>query len=214
MALFRFGAGSLTLVAAFLAASSAGAQTLAVAPKVTSTRDRELEKFWVRMDVGGSGVFIPGAPTAAGYGIHLLGLRLEWPRAAVLIVPRVIRGNKLDGGEELVSFVVSAGGRYLFSPKRTSLYVGAGLSPGLWSLDDPSGQERMMKGSGLGAYAEAGVEVFRSTYYQLSFGLRADVAFYRAKNPDSGNTAFPVPISLDATISTGWPIATIIPIGR
>jgi len=196
---------SLALIAALLATSSAGAQTLAVAPKVTSTRDRQLEKFWVRMDLGGSGVLIPGTPTAAGYGIHLLGLRLEWPQAALLLAPRVTVARRTDGRGELVNVVASLGGRYLLTPTRTSLFVGAGLAPGLWSGGDPSGQDRMMKGSGVGGYVEAGVEVFRSTWHQLSFGLRVDAPFYRTRNTETGNSAFPVPISLDATFSTEWP---------
>lgn len=205
MSLPRLLPASLALVVALLATSSADAQTLAVAPKVASTRDRTLEKFWVRMDLGASGVLIPGTPTAGGYGIHLLGLRLEWPQAALLLTPRVIVASRTDGRGELVSVVGSLGARYLLTPARTSLFVGAGLAPGLWSVGDPSGHDRMMKGSGIGGYVEAGVEVFRSTWHQLSFGLRFDAPFYRATNTESGNSAFPMPISVDATFSTQWP---------
>lgn len=164
------------------------------------------------MDVGGSAVLAPGSPTYAGYGIHLMGLRVEFPHFALILIPRfsnwtapALRGQsmlRLDG---------SLGARYLFTPTRGSPFVGGGLTYGLTTIDDTPGSPGDARGNGAGAYAEVGYEFFRSTWYQLSVGLRADAPFYRAHSEVTRAGAaihryhYVVPVSLDVTLSVPWP---------
>lgn len=73
-------------------------------------------------------------------------------------------------------FVFSMGGRLYTSETDFSPYVGGGLTWSYLSLSVPG----VFKGdgSGLGAYADAGVEVLRTHHTHLSFGMRLDAPFF------------------------------------
>lgn len=73
-------------------------------------------------------------------------------------------------------FVFSMGGRLYTSAADFSPYVGGGLTWSYLNLSVPG----LFKGdgSGLGAYADAGVEVLRTHHAHLSVGMRLDVPFF------------------------------------
>jgi hypothetical protein len=186
----------------------ANAQTIAVSP-AASPREDPLPKAWVRMDVGLSGVVAPGAPTYLGYGVHIMGLRVELPHVAFLLVPRFANTTApAEHGRSMIRLDGSLGARYLFVGGRRSPFLGGGLTYGLTSVDDTPGAD----GYGAGAYVEGGWEFFRSTWYQLSTGVRADAPFYRANSVEvrPGVTVhrhqYVVPVSIDVTISVPWPV--------
>jgi hypothetical protein len=87
-------------------------------------------------------------------------------------------GGGMDNSAPHLGFVsLSLGGRYFTSDADFSPYVGGGLSWGYQNLSVPAiGFQG--DNSGLGAYADAGVEVMRSNNMHLAFGLRFDLPFY------------------------------------
>jgi hypothetical protein len=179
---------------------------------IASEPERELPRVWWRVDLGGSFVAAPGSPTYVGYGINLLGARVEFAHFALLVAPRFSNSAApARTGRSMIRFAGSSGGRYLFVAGATSPFVGAGLTYGLASIDDTPGVAGDARGYGPGAYAEAGFELFRSTWYQLSAGLRADVPFYRAHSTSARGDVvvqrshLVVPVSVDLTISVPWP---------
>jgi len=195
------------------AAREAVAQTLAVAPPARS-QDAPLPKAWVRMDLGGSFVMAPGSPTYVGYGIHVLGLRVEFPRFALLLAPRFSNSTApAHGGQSMLRFDGSLGARYLFAEASVSPFVGGGITYGLTSIDDTPGTKGEADGRGAGAYAEAGWEFLRGGFVQFSVGLRADTPFYRAASTSADGSIHRyhtvVPLSLDCTMSVPWPMLWI-----
>jgi hypothetical protein len=197
----------LVLAAGCLLSSEVNAQTMAVSPSATSS-DGGVPKAWVRMDVGASGVMAPGSPTYVGYGIHILGLRVELPHVAFLLVPRFANFMApAEHGQSMLRLDGSLGARYLFFARPRSPFLGGGLTYGLTSIDDTPGVISEAKGTGAGAYVEAGYEFYRSTWYQVSTGLRVDTPFYRAHSELDRihRHHYVVPVSLDITISIPWP---------
>jgi hypothetical protein len=201
----------LAWLCASLLAQAAYAQTIAVSPPSPS-HEASLPNAWVRMDLGGAAVVAPGSPTYVGYGIHIFGLRVEFRRFALLLVPRFANMTApAEHGQSMLRLKASLGARYLFIPRRTSPFIGGGLTYGLTEIDDTPGILGEARGTGAGGYAEAGYEFFRGTWYQLSTGLRADTPFYRAHSEVHGAGTdvhryhWVVPVSLDVTISFPWP---------
>jgi hypothetical protein len=76
--------------------------------------------------------------------------------------------------------IFSVGGRYYTSDADFSPYVGGGLSWEFLSLTLPG--DFTGNNSGLGAYADAGVEILRTHHAHLALGARIDVPFF-ALNP-------------------------------
>ena len=81
-----------------------------------------------------------------------------------------------DGEEEIFGFMAEAGGRYLLLAQDTTPYFGGGLT--IASLDYDWDTEA----SGLGAYAEVGVEFLRLHRTHFTAGLRADLPFFATKS--------------------------------
>lgn len=188
-------------------AAVAHAQVRAVDPSPPSHAvgaARTLEKPWVLMDLGLSGALAARDPTLLAFGMQVFGLRIEWPHGAVLLVPRFFRGNAVHGGNDFITVSGSLGGRYLFTPYSTSLFVGGGASYGLTALDGRSNGPPDANGNGPGSYVEAGIELFRSSGHQLSFGVRLDTPFYRAVSDASDRKVYVAPLSLDVTVSLPW----------
>ncbi len=82
--------------------------------------------------------------------------------------------------------VLSVGGRYFTSDRDLSPYFGGGLAWSYFSLGLPDGGFSG-NASGLGAFADAGLEVMRTSHAHLAFGLRLDVPFYQL-NATGGTT--------------------------
>jgi hypothetical protein len=74
-------------------------------------------------------------------------------------------------------FVASLGGRIYTSKTDFSPYVGGGLSWGYLDLR-ASSQGFEGKGNGLGAYADAGVEILRTHHTHFALGARLDLPFF------------------------------------
>ena len=84
--------------------------------------------------------------------------------------------------------IFSVGGRYYISDSDFSPYVGGGLSWEFLSLTLPG--DFTGNNSGLGAYADVGVEVLRTHHAHLAFGARLDVPFFALNS--TGEESFPV----------------------
>jgi hypothetical protein len=98
-------------------------------------------------------------------------------------------GGGMDNSAPHLGFVsLSLGGRYFTSDADFSPYIGGGLSWGYTNLSVPA-MGFQGDNSGLGAYADAGVEVMRSNNMHLAFGLRFDLPFYSLNQ--SGYQSYP-----------------------
>ncbi len=78
----------------------------------------------------------------------------------------------------------SIGARYFTSNKEISPYLGGGLAYSYFSVALPSGFDG--KNSGLGVYADAGVEILRTHHAHLALGARVDVPFFALNDQSSG----------------------------
>jgi hypothetical protein len=111
--------------------------------------------------------------------------------------------------------IFSVGGRYYTSDTDFSPYVGGGLSWGYLNLTLPGQNNLSGSNSGLGAYADAGVEILRTHHTHLSVGARLDVPFFALNtngsevyNPSTGGYATPTqstyfyaPLSLEVRLT-------------
>jgi hypothetical protein len=96
-------------------------------------------------------------------------------------------GGASSNGAPNMGFVMfSVGGRYFTSDADISPYVGGGLSWGYLNLKVPA-QNEQGDNSGLGAYADAGVQILRTHGTHLSLGARLDLPFF-ALNSSSSST--------------------------
>jgi hypothetical protein len=80
----------------------------------------------------------------------------------------------------------SVGGRYFTSDADISPYFGGGLSWGYLNLKVPA-QGLQGDNSGLGAYADAGVQVLRTHGTHLSLGARLDLPFFALNTQGAAN---------------------------
>lgn len=95
-----------------------------------------------------------------------------------------LRGGGSSGSQSLkTSFVMlSIGARYFTSDSNVSPYAGGGLSWDGLNLHLPNGFGG--DNSGLGAYADAGVEMLRTHHAHLAFGARLDLPFFALSGND------------------------------
>jgi hypothetical protein len=93
-------------------------------------------------------------------------------------------GGGDGGGTAAVNngfFVFSLGGRGYTSDADVSPYVGGGLSWSYLSVHAPS-SGISASANGLGAYADAGIEILRTHHAHLALGVRLDVPFFVLRN--------------------------------
>jgi hypothetical protein len=101
-------------------------------------------------------------------------------------------------------FMVDLGGRYYFTETDFSPYVGGGLEWMYLNLSAP-GEDFNGNNGGLGAFANAGVEVLRTHHAHLAIGARLDLPFFsiQNQNANSGASAFNGPVATPSS-STYW----------
>jgi hypothetical protein len=97
-------------------------------------------------------------------------------------------GSASSSAPQIGFAIFSLGGRYYISDSDFSPYVGAGLSWEFLSLTLP--EDFSGNNSGLGAYADVGVEILRTHHAHLALGARLDVPFFALNSNES--EAFPV----------------------
>jgi hypothetical protein len=100
-------------------------------------------------------------------------------------------GGGSDAAQTSGFFAFSLGGRGYTSDADISPYVGGGMSWSYFSVHAPAGLIDA-SGSGLGAYADAGVEILRTHHAHLALGARMDVPFFTLRNSVSVVEAAPV----------------------
>lgn len=172
--------------------------------------------------LGVLGTAFPGGSGAVAPGIDL-ALYHETTRAAIGGDLRMgTKDNRdydfatsSDKGSSGSFIALSVGGRYFTSLDDFSPFVGGGLS---WSSTSVAKDGYSGDNDGFSAYAEAGVEVFRTHKTHLNLGLRATVPFYSTESTSyiypaapSGNgtytpptqqheSKYVVPLTLNATV--------------
>lgn len=100
-------------------------------------------------------------------------------------------GDSSDNQSVGLTFVAfSIGGRYFLTDADFSPYVGAGFSWSYLSLTDLTAGSDPFDGSrsGLGGFAEAGLEILRTRHTHLAFGARLDLPFFSLPNNPNTTT--------------------------
>jgi hypothetical protein len=143
--------------------------------------------------------------TAAGVDFGLSGgvsMRLAFRFAQTAVVMDGRAGGIGSGDNELGYADVGVGGRYYLSNEDVSPFVAGGLALSYFQANRGNG-EITLSGSGLGAYAEVGVELFRTTRNGFVALLRADFPTFSLKgteyefNGPVSDSRYVVPLSLD-----------------
>jgi hypothetical protein len=86
-------------------------------------------------------------------------------------------GQVSDSSPEVGFFMAELGGRYFFNETDVTPFLGAGIGWDYLNLKIPS-LGFQGDNSGLGAFAEAGVEFLRTYHTHLSVGFRLDLPFF------------------------------------
>ncbi len=119
------------------------------------------------------------------------GLMMDWHYEANRFEMGVgLRGGGGSGAATsptLGYFMVDLGGRYFFSDADFSPYVGGGLEWMYLNLQVPSESFQGNNG-GLGAFADAGVEILRTHHAHLAIGARLDLPFFSIQNTNTTGT--------------------------
>jgi hypothetical protein len=172
-------------------------------------------------------------PGSIHFGLGLTGLlppldQGAAPAAGVLMdwhyeARRLEMGVGLRGGggsaggtnsPSLGYFMVDVGGRYYFNDSDFSPYAGGGLEWMYLNLSVPN-ENFSGDNGGLGAFADAGVEILRTHHAHLAFGARVDFPFFSLQNSNSStvyaangpvtttvtNTTYYAPISLEMRLT-------------
>ncbi|MGA2447717.1 MAG: hypothetical protein ABTD50_03475 [Polyangiaceae bacterium] len=135
-------------------------------------------------------------------------LAFRFTQAAVVMDGRA---GGIGSGDNALGYAdVGVGGRYYLSNEDASPFVAGGLALSYFQANRGGG-EMTLSGSGIGAYAEIGMEFFRTTRNGFVALLRADFPSFSLKgNEDQYNgvsftTAsdekYVVPLSLDIGIA-------------
>jgi hypothetical protein len=118
------------------------------------------------------------------------GLMMDWHYEANRLEMGVgVRGGGGSGGNNeptLGYFMVDLGGRYFFSDADFSPYVGGGLEWMYLNLQVPN-ENFSGNNGGLGAFADAGVEILRTHHTHLAIGARLDLPFFSIQNSNTGS---------------------------
>jgi hypothetical protein len=93
-------------------------------------------------------------------------------------------GNSSSTDPSMAFFQASIGGRYYLADTDFAPYVGGGLQWMFLNLNVPS-ENFSGNNGGLGAYADAGVEILRTHHTHLAFGARLDLPFFEIDNSNS-----------------------------
>jgi hypothetical protein len=139
------------------------------------------------------------------------GLIMDWHYEANRFEMGVgLRGGGGSAGNNsptLGYFMVDVGGRYFFSDADISPYVGGGLEWMYLNLQVPNEGFQGNNG-GLGAFADAGIEILRTHHAHLAIGARLDLPFFSIDNssggsvPSSGYSSTNAPLTTTAMNST------------
>ncbi len=130
-----------------------------------------------------------------------VGMRLAFRFAQAAVVMDGRAGGIGSGDDKLGYADLGVGGRYYFSNEDISPFVAGGLELAYFQANRGNGDFNLT-GSGMGAYAEAGVEVFRTTRNGLLAMLRADFPTFPLKgtgdspsvvDTNGGTVSFVVP---------------------
>lgn len=130
-------------------------------------------------------------------GIEFSGF-YEAPRYAIGFSLRTAVATQGDGMSHMSG---SVGARHFFSDGDVSPFVGGGVAIEHLRLRD---SEFAREGTGLGAYAEGGVEIMRLHSSRMVFGLRVDAPFFQVKREyatsgQSDEAKWLLPVTLSAT---------------
>jgi hypothetical protein len=175
-------------------------------PAGQETRERQTKPGRVDFAVGLAGTFAPfdqGLSVSPG---AFLDLRYEMNQVEFGGSLRFGGGSSSNTLPTVAFFAACLGGRFFTSDGDVSPYVGGGLSWSYYNLNVPAGFAG--SNTGLGAYAESGVEVLRTHHTRLALGARVDLPFF-ALNSGSGSngnvtgqqTFYYAPVSLEARIT-------------
>ncbi|MBK7580600.1 MAG: hypothetical protein IPI67_10390 [Myxococcales bacterium] len=153
----------------------------------------------------GVGIVGVSAPTENRWmspGLEFMGY-YETPQYGFGVSLRASFGSN---GDSLQTASGGLGGRYFLSQGDTSLFVGGGLAISYAQVSAVNA-ESDLEGSGLGAFAEGGVEMMRLHSSRMILGLRADAPFYSVKDngydyegaPTKQHPRWVMPVSISAT---------------
>lgn len=174
---------------------------------VTRTGSRKFEFGALAMGAG------QGTGTGAGF---TLGFAYDSPAFAI---PAELRFAQSSKGERSVDmFSIATGGRYYLSRSDVAPFVGAGLSMLHLSYSELRDPPRYLyledSHWGPGAYAEAGLQLFRTHRGRMTAKVRADFPFYslhpegmtwdaRGMNPrtETAGEKYLVPVTFGLTMS-------------
>jgi hypothetical protein len=172
-------------------------------PPPQEPRDRQTKPGRVDFAVGLSGTFAPfdqGLSVSPG---AFLDLFYEMNQVEFGGTLRFGGGSSSNTLPTVGFFAACLGGRYFTSDADVSPYVGGGISWSYFNLNVPTGF--VGNNSGLGAYAEGGVEVLRTHHSRLALGARVDLPFFalngNGNNPNAPSTFYYAPVSLEARLT-------------
>lgn len=179
------------------------------------TREPKTKPGKVHFALGLVGTF---APIDQGLGMGpggLLDLHYEMSQVELGGSLRFGGGSSSNSSPTVGFFAACLGGRYYTTERDVSPYFGGGLSWSFFTVSVPSGFNG--NNSGLGAYADGGVEVLRTHHTHLALGLRVDLPFFALNNnsgyssgfggsvvqaaPTVQQTLYYVPVSLEARLT-------------
>jgi hypothetical protein len=187
------GVEEVVVAAPRIAESIVKGKSLAETEKVDNlvaqdTRQPKSKSGQIHFALGMVGLLPPldrGLTAAPGL---VLDVHYETPSQELEIGGSARFGAGDDRGSATVShgfFVFSAGGRMYASKKDFSPYIGGGLSWEWLTLRAPTIGFDADGSHGLGAYADAGVEILRTHHTHFALGARFDLPFFSLHNDSS-----------------------------
>jgi hypothetical protein len=154
-------------------------------PAPAATPGRVSTSPQIHFAVGLLGQFPPldrSATPAPGASLEVHG---EFPRVQVVGNFR-FGADSSDRSVGLIFVEFSMGARYYLSDADFSPYLGGGFAWSYLSLTDNVHNDFDGNRTGLGAYAEAGVEFLRTHHSHVAAGIRVDAPFYSLPNNRGG----------------------------
>jgi len=127
--------------------------------------------------MGIAGTTAIGVPAGLSGGVSML-LAFRFAQAAVVMDGRA--GGIGSGDDKLGYADVGVGGRYYISNEDAAPFVAGGLALSYFQANRGNG-EFSLSGSGMGAYAEAGIELFSTTRNGFIASVRADFPAFPLK---------------------------------
>ena len=163
----------------------------------TEARTPKLRSGTTSFEAGLVGAAALSSLSSVGGGVSL---GLSYRRRLIGIIAQG-RASGVGSGTDVVGLAsLDAGPRLFFSEGDTAAFVGAGIGIGHVARSS-------FKGSGLGAYAEVGVEFLRTERFGLSTSLRVDLPTYQVEKTSyyrgaelSTQSEYVAPLSLNVAI--------------